>query len=400
MKLIYTTLLAIFFNILIAKAQEYTIIVSLDGFRWDYTEMYDTPNLDKMAEKGVKAVMRPSYPSSTFPNHFTLITGLIPDHHGIINNTFWDKTNKRRYSMGDSLTRNDISYYKGETIWATAQNQGVKTASLYWVGSDLPINDNYPAQYKEWSNEPRLTFAERIDTALSWLDKTDIQEIPKLITIYMDEPDGKGHRFGPKSQETCQQVMVMDSLIGVLMTGIEKLPISEQVNLIITSDHGMTDISPDRFININDYLSTEMYQRALGSNPTFIFADEEKIDSIYQILSEIPHIDVYKKQDIPLIFNYGSNPNMGDLIVVPELGWQFGFRPSSAKGAHGFALDNTDMHVMFRAYGPDFEKGYTAKNFDNTAIYPLLCYLLQIQPASNDGDINQIKDMFTPKKKK
>lgn len=376
------------------SAQNYTVIVSLDGCRWDYPQIHDMPNIDQIAVEGVSTNMRPSYPSSTFPNHYTLITGLVPDHHGIINNTFWDTAEQRQYSIGDSLTRNDTIYYKGETIWATAQRQGVKTASVYWVGSDIPINDNLPDEYKLWAKEPRLSFAERVDTVLSWLDRNNEDDIPRLITLYMEEPDGSGHWSGPAGIQTKNQVHYLDSLIGVLRAGIEKLPIKDRVNLIVTSDHGMTDISPDRFVNIADYLNPDMYQRIVGSNPSFVFVEDQQIDSVYNILKDIDNISVYRKADIPAAFNYGTNPNISELIVVPNLGWQFGFKALPTKGAHGFPVENQDMHVMFRATGPDFKEGYNAHSFDNTAIYPLLCYLLGVLPADNDGNLEQVSEML------
>ncbi|SHE77785.1 alkaline phosphatase family protein [Dysgonomonas macrotermitis] len=369
--------------------KNYTIIVSLDGFRWDYPQLYNTPNLDKISHRGVSAVMKPSYPSSTFPNHYTLITGLVPDHHGIINNTFWDRKNERQYSMGDSITRNNSNYYKGEPIWITAEKQSVTTGSLYWIGSDIAIKGMHPTYYKVWADEPRLTFAQRIDTALVWLNKTE-SERPHLITLYMEEPDGTGHRFGPNGEETRNTVQMVDSLIGVLIKGIDSLSFSKQVNLIVTSDHGMTNISPERFINVNDYLKPEWYQRIAGSNPSSIFCDTNYCDSIYNILSEVDHIRVFKKDEISPSLNYGTNENIGDLIVIADCGWQFGFSSLPTHGAHGYDTACTDMHVIFFAYGPDFKENYKGTMFDNTAIYSLLANLLGIEPAKTDGDINQI----------
>lgn len=393
-KRINTILLSLFIVCNIS-AQNYTVIISLDGCRWDYPQIHNMPNIDRIATDGVSANMRPSYPSSTFPNHYTLITGLVPDHHGIINNTFWDVANGRQYSIGDSLTRNDTNYYNGETIWATAQKQNVKTASAYWVGSDMPINNNLPSEYLLWAKEPRLSFAERIDTALTWLDRSDENDIPRLITLYMEEPDGSGHWSGPRGADTKYQVHYLDSLIGVLRAGIERLPIKDKVNLIVTSDHGMTDISPDRFVNVADYLDSNMYQRIIGSNPSFVFTEDDKTDSVYNLLKDIEGISVYRKNDIPKEFNYGSNANISQLIVVPDWGWQFGFKPLPTKGAHGFPVENKDMHVLFRAVGPDFKVGYQSNSFDNTAIYPLLCYLLDVVSAPNDGDLEQVLPMLT-----
>lgn len=369
--------------------KNYTVIVSLDGFRWDYPRLHHTPNLNEIARRGVSAIMRPSYPSSTFPNHYTLVTGLVPDHHGIVNNSFWDRENGRQYSMGDSLTRNNPDYYRGEPIWITAEKQGVTAGSLYWVGSNIDIRGMYPTYYKVWAKEPRLSFAERIDTALVWLNKPE-KERPRLITLYMEEPDGAGHRSGPHGNETHAIVQTMDSLIGVLMEGIEALPFSSQVNLIVTSDHGMTDISSERFINANDYLRPEWYNHIVGSNPSSIFCSESYQDSIYNLLSGIDHIRVFKKEDIPARLNYGTNENIGDLIVIADCGWQFGFNPSRAKGAHGYDTACSDMHVIFFAYGPNFKKNYKGKIFDNTALYSLMAVLLGIEPAVTDGDIKQI----------
>lgn len=374
-------------------AENYTVIVSLDGFRWDYPTIHHTPNLDRIARLGVSTTMRPSYPSSTFPNHYTLITGLVPDHHGIINNSFWDREAGLEYRVNDSITRNNPKYYFGETIWATAQRQQVATASVYWIGSDIPINNNYPLYYKVWADEPRLDFVQRVDTALAWLKKP-VNERPRLITLYMDEPDATGHHTGPTSSETAATVAMVDSLIGRLMDGISQLPFAEKVNLIVTADHGMTDVSADRYINITDYVNSEWYTRAVGNNPTSIYTDAENIDSVYIALTNVPHINVYRKSEIPESLNYGTNANVGDLIVVADLGWQFGYKPSRQRGAHGYDPDNKDMHVIFYAYGPDFKKDYRGQPMDNTAIYPLLCRLLHIEPSPNDGDPDQFEELL------
>ena len=164
------------------KAPHYTVIVSLDAFRWDYPAMYDTPNLNQMAREGVKATMLPSYPASTFPNHYTLATGLVPDHNGIINNTFWDVKRRRQYSMGDPATRNNPDYYLGEPIWITAQKQGVKTGNVYWVGSDIAIKGGYPTYYREYAEKPRLTFEQRVDSTI-WKSRKRTVPVSLFFTL-------------------------------------------------------------------------------------------------------------------------------------------------------------------------------------------------------------------------
>lgn len=369
----------------------YTIIVSMDGFRWDYPRLYQASNLERIAQRGVKAVMRPSYPASTFPNHYTLITGLVPDHHGIINNSFWDTTNNRAYSMGDSITRNDAEYYGGEPIWITAQKQGVKTGSVYWVGSDINIMDTHPDYYKVWSDVPRLGYAQRIDTTIEWLNKPEAER-PHLITLYFDEPDAAGHHYGPLSLQTGMAVHAMDSLMGVLVKKIDNLPFADKVNLVIVADHGMTEVSQDRLIKPQDYLKPTWYDHIEGTNPTSIYVlDKAKQDSICNALANIEHIKVYRKGQLPADLNYGTNKNAGDLIVVPEIGWQFSFKHKGVPGAHGYEPSKPDMQAIFYATGPAFKKNVQGAIFDNTAIYPLLAYLLGIKPAPNDGDINQLQ---------
>lgn len=373
--------------------QHYTVIVSLDGFRWDYPNMYQTPNLNRIAENGVQAVMLPSYPASTFPNHYTIATGLVPDHNGIINNTFWDAKNKRRYSMGDAATRYNPDFYLGEPIWITAQKQGVKTGNMYWVGSDIAIKGTYPTYYKSWSKKPLLTFEQRIDSVVSWLQKPE-EERPQLIMLYFEEPDGSGHRNGPKSRKTGLVVQYMDGLVGLLHEKLKKLPFSEQINLIVTSDHGMTDISTDRVVDMYQYLNPEWCEIVDGRTPTSIFSKPGCRDSILNALRKVPHIHVWKKEEIPSELNYGSSDRIGDIVVAPQLGWQFTDAARKHKGAHGYFPQEPDMQVIFRATGPDFKQGYTSQRFVNVDIYPLLSHLMQIIPEQTDGKFERVKEIL------
>lgn len=373
--------------------QHYTVIVSLDGFRWDYPAMYKTPNLDRMGQEGVKAVMLPSYPASTFPNHYTIATGLVPAHNGIVNNSFWDAKNKRRYSMGDSVTRYNPDYYLGEPIWITAQKQGLKTANMYWVGSDIAIKGAHPTYYRMWAANPHLSFEQRIDTVLTWLQKPE-EDRPRLTMLYFEEPDGSGHHNGPRSKETGAVVQHVDSLIGVLWNRIASLPFADNVNLIVTSDHGMAEISQERVVDMNQYLKPEWCEVIDGRTPTSIFSKAGYRDSIYNALKGVAHIHVWKKEEIPAELQYNDSDRIGDIVVAPELGWQFTDVARNNKGAHGYFPQSPEMQVIFRAIGPDFKKGYTSTGFVNVDIYPLLSYLLQIVPEKTDGQFERIKGIL------
>ena len=182
--------------------------------------------------------------------------------------------------------------------------------------------------------------------------------------------------------------------MGVLRKKIETLPFAGDVNLIVTSDHGMTDISAERVVNINDYLKPEWCEVVDGRTPTSIFSKPEYRDSIYNTLKKAAHIKVWKKEEIPAELHYGSSGRIGDIVVAPELGWQFTDVARDTKGAHGYFPQSPDMQVMFRAIGPDFKTGYTAKGFVNVDIYPLLSYLLQIVPEKTDGQFERIRDIL------
>lgn len=368
------------------KRDTFTVVVSMDAFRWDYPEMFDTPNLDRIESDGLRTVMTPSYPASTFPNHYAITTGLVPDHNGIVNGQFWNPDTQEMFSMVDSTTRYNPEYFLGEPIWVTAQKQGVKTASVYWVGSDVAVRGTYPEYYHRWDDTPRMTFEERVDRVLELLSLPE-DERPRLIMAYFDEPDHTGHLFGPGADETARMVHHMDSLMGVLYDGINAMEYADRINLIVTSDHGMTDISDERFINWKDYLKQEWCERVISSNPTNIFVKEGCLDSVLIALQEVPHISVWTHGNVPDSLNYGNSSRTGDVIVAPEIGWQFSDKTRGINGAHGYFPQERDMQVIFYAKGPSFVKREVrlSPEFKNIDIYPTLAYILNIKPEKTDG---------------
>ena len=370
-----------------------TIVVSLDAFRWDYPTIYNTPWLDSIAANGVAATMVPSYPSSTFPNHFTLATGLVPDHHGIVNSQFWAPEKGELFSMGDSATRYNPYYFGGEPIWITAKKQGVKSASIYWVGSDVAIQGLYPDYYLRWDNEPRLTYPQRVDEALR-IAKLPESERPSLLMVYFDEPDWTTHHYGPVAEESEAVIEQLDSLMGILYRGLKELDYG--VNLIVTSDHGMTEISDEKFISIEQTVNPDWVERIVSTNPTSIFCKEGCRDSLFNQLSKVKHISVWRKEEVPAHLNYGSSNHLGDIIVAPDLGWQFATTPRGLNGAHGYDINEPDMQIIFRACGPDFKRGYTLPHsFSNVDLYSILAELLKIEPAKTDGSLEKVQELFS-----
>ena len=378
-----------------AGRDNYTVIISLDGLRWDYLDTYDVPFLNQLAREGVKAVMQPSFPSKTFPNHYTLATGLTPDHHGIIANIFWDRERGVEFSLSNKETRADGRYYGGDPVWLTAKHQGVKTAAVFWVGSDVAVNGEHPTYWRDYQTQ-QLEFPDRV-TEIIRLLKLPEQERPHLIMAYFEEPDRSGHNYGPMHRMTRRALEELDLLLSNLWARIQLLPIADKVNFIVTGDHGMTSVDPKRFVDIDDVLPKHWYERFCNDYPTLIYASAPQyIDSICDALQGVDHIRAWKKADIPAYLGYGTNKNMGDVVVLPDVGWLFADKPSKKqRGSHGFDHTAADMQVGFRAIGPDFKVGYEKPDrFRNVCIYPLLCDLLGVTPSPNDGNLDEVIDML------
>ena len=374
------------------KNQRYVVLVSMDGFRHDYIDSNRTRNFDKMARAGVSAVMKPSYPASTFPNHYTLATGLVPDHNGLVNNSFWEPVLGERYSIGGK-NKHKSHFYLGDPIWNTAQRQGVIAGVTYWVGSDFVIGGGRPRYYLPYDGN-LLSFKARIDRTAELLSLPE-EERPHLVLLYFSEPDHTGHGYGPFSKQTRKEVRSMDKILGRLRQKLSRLPIASQIDLIVLSDHGMADLSPERCISVDKHLKKEWMERIIFGTPTSIYSKNAACrDSILTALSGIEHLYVWKKGEVPAELNYGTSNRLGDIIVAPEVGWRFTDRPGKGRGGHGYFPSDPEMQTVFRAEGPDFKKGYTAPSFRNVSIYPLICYLLGIEPSPNDGDLGEVSNML------
>lgn len=378
-----------------AGRDTYTVIISLDGLRWDYLDTYDVPFLNQLAREGVKAVMQPSFPSKTFPNHYTLATGLTPDHHGIIANTFWDREQGVEFSLGNKVTRADGRYYGGDPVWLTAKHQGVKTATVFWVGSDVAVQGEHPTYWRDYQTQ-QLDFPGRVDEIIRLLNLPE-KDRPHLVMAYFEEPDRSGHDYGPMHRMTRRALEDLDLLLSNLWARIQLLPIADKVDFIVTGDHGMTSVDPKRFVDIDDVLPKHWYERFCNDYPTLIYASAPQyIDSICNALQGVDHIRAWKKAELPAYLGYGTNKNMGDVVVLPDVGWLFADKPSKKqRGSHGFDHMAADMQVGFRAIGPDFKVGYEKPDrFRNVCIYPLLCYLLGVTPSPNDGSLDEVRDLL------
>lgn len=376
--------------------RNYVVLVSLDAFRWDYDNLYRTPNLNNLASGGVMAErLVSSFPTNTFPNHYSIATGLYPDNHGIVNNTFFAPDLGLLYRIGDRSAVENPAFYSGEPVWVTAQKQGLISASFYWVGSEAPVAGMYPSYWKKY--DEGVTYDARIDTVVKWLGYP-VGKRPSVVTLYFDEPDATSHDFGPVSPETGEIVGMLDSLVGVLQKKLLSLPHGDRINLIVLSDHGMAEVSSDRYLNLREIVPPRMIKNFYGGNPVILIDPEEgKKDSILLLINRTKGVKAWPREALPERWHYGKNPRINDIVAVADSSWYLATRPLIGKfrgGAHGYDNRNPDMYGIFYATGPAFKKGYKTEELNNVDIYNLVCRILNIKPAPNDGDISHIQNLL------
>jgi len=377
------------------ESKPYVVVISLDGFRSDYPETVHLPTFDSLARVGVKAeFLKSAFPSSTFPNHYTIATGLYPDHHGIVANNFYDPKLNRHFSVIDPVAVRDPAFYGGEPVWLTAEKQGIKTASFFWVGSETPINGNYPTYWKKY--DQKTSFSARVDTLLHWLSLPEDKR-PHLVFFYYHEPDASGHKYGPESKEMKDCLIDLDHKMADLTKKLKELPIFSNIDIIVLSDHGMASTSPDRSMNLSAFVTLSWFSHIKGSSPVLLFkVKPEYNEKAFQALKKIPHCRVWKSRKMPPELHYGKNPRTLDIVLLADNGWSIKLREDDPlqAGSHGYDPDNSNMHAIFYASGPSFKKGYTAKWLNTVDIYPLITRLLHINPEKVDGTIKQGIDML------
>lgn len=387
----------------IYSQQPYIILISFDGFRWDYPSRGISPAIDSMTKNGVSALsLRSCFPSKTFPNHLSIITGMYPENHGIIMNKFPDPFNKEIYSLGNDSAVSNSRWYLGEPFWETAGRNGIKSSSFFWPGSELNIDYRRPDYHMHYDES--IPILKRVAGVLDWL-KLPYDERPHFITLYFSDTDDAGHDFGPESPETNNAIKIMDNALDSLYRGLKEIGLKDSINVILLSDHGMTAVSKDKMINVDEILNGLEYEIFDNGPVMMIFPDEISDDEIYNRLKKYEnHYKVYFKNEVPDYLNFSKHPFIAPIVLIADLGWSlvdnFIFIKEniySSKGNHGYDPNETDMHGIFFAEGPAFKKGYKTGTLWNIDIYPLLCKIFDIQPRSNiDGSLERIEFILKP----
>jgi len=373
-----------------------TVLISIDGFRADYLDRGVTPNLSRLAADGVRAAMRPSFPSKTFPNHYTLVTGLRPDRNGIVDNNMYDAAiSPKEFTMSARAVNEDPRWWnEAEPIWVTAEKAGVRTATMFWPGSDIPIRGVLPSHWKLF--DIKFPAEARVDQALAWLDGP-AAERPRLLTVYFDDVDTAGHDFGPDSPQLNAAAAKVDAAIGKLETGLKARGID--ANIIVVADHGMAPLSLDRQIYADDLFPMDDVKTVtMGAFMSLYPTPGREAEVAQALLKPHEHMQCWRKGQIPARYHYGHNPRVPPFFCLPTTGWSItthSYKPKKPElGNHGFDPYSPEMAAIFIAQGPAFRHGAKLANFDNVDVYPLLTRLLGVTPQPNDGHLTDVAGAF------
>lgn len=379
------------------------LLVSIDGYRADYLERGLSPTLAMLARHGVHArAMQPSFPSLTFPNHYTLVTGLRPDHHGIVNNTMYD-AQLGKFSLGNRKAVSDGRWWaQGTPLWETADRQGLRTATMFWPGSEADIHGRHPDYWKPYDGT--VTPDQRVDQVLAWMDLPPDQR-PRFLTLYFDAVDHAGHSYGPDTPQVDAALRGTDQALARLVQGLKARGLFDQINLIVLADHGMASVPLEHSVLIERQIDLDAVQVVslgvlAGFNPKpghDFAAIEAKLERPH------PHMQCWDKTRIPARLHYGRNPRVPQLLCLANVGWRITTADYLASraghvslGEHGYDNAAPQMRALFVAHGPAFREGVTVPSFPNVDVYPLMAHLLGLQPEPNDGNYDAVKDMLEP----
>ncbi len=376
------------------------LLISLDGFAFDYRGKAFTPALDSMVNNGATAqALIPVFPSKTFPNHYTQVTGLYPEDHGIIGNRMYDPEFNEYFSLTEPSVR-DGKWYGGEPIWVTCQRQGLTSATMFWPGSDAEIAGSRPDDYFVFNGA--VTYQARVQQVLDWMERDMAR--PHFISLYFEAVDQAGHGNGPDHPQVIEAIEAMDALLNELFQGIVNLGLQEFINIIIVSDHGMTEIGRERVIFLDDYLDLNQVEVVNWSPLLELIPLTGEEESVYQSLAgQHPNWQVFRKQDLPEHWHYQDHKRVTPVLALADLDWSISSRsffqstPGAFEGGnHGYDPQEAAMGGIFMASGPGFRQGVEIEAVENVHLYELMCFLLDIEPALNDGDLTVWEDVLNP----
>jgi predicted AlkP superfamily pyrophosphatase or phosphodiesterase len=379
------------------------ILVSLDGFRWDYLDRFRPPALLKLAASGVRAKgLIPQFPSKTFPNHYTIVTGLRPAHHGIISNNMVAPDIPGRFTMDNRAVIADPRWWGGEPIWNTVERQGRVAGAMFWPGSETAIGGRQATYWTPFDD--KMPNSERVRRVLAWLALPEGKR-PSFLTLYMSDVDSAGHSRGPDSAEVREAVARVDAAVAQLVEGVQAAGLADRVNYIVASDHGMAQLSPNRMIVLDDYVNPATVD-VLDWAPVLALSPRDgNVEALYAALKgKHRALAVYKSAEVPAKYGLAGHPRLPPVIGIANEGWFVTSRKEMAQwgtegrhapgGTHGYDPRFKSMQGIFIGAGPSFKRGKTVPPFQNIHVYDLMCAVLGLQPAPNDGDARVTRPML------
>ena len=370
------------------------VLVSFDGWRWDYIDRYDTPRLRALAARGVRArALIPSFPVLTFPNHYTIVTGLYPEHHGIVANMMRDPAMPERFSMS-AETAKDAAWWRGEPLWVTAIRQGRRAATMFWPGTEAAIDGVRPTAWRPF--DKTVSSPARVDQVLEWLAQPEAER-PAFISLYFDEVDTASHDHGIDSAAFVAAVGHLDGALGRLIDGIERLRLQDRTTLVVVSDHGMAPLSADRVVYLDDYVDPESIDITEVGGMLAASPKDGDVAALYgRLHGKHQALAIYRRERMPARLHYRGDPRIAPVIGIPKEGWDVTTRARLAErplqaATHGFEPRDRSMGALFVAAGPRIRRGLIVPSFENVEIYNFLCDVLRLRPAKNDGGFDLIK---------
>ncbi|MBA4752229.1 MAG: alkaline phosphatase family protein [Sphingopyxis sp.] len=367
-----------------AERKAVTILISIDGFCADYLDRGITPNLSRLAAEGARGKLRPSFPTKTFPNHYAMVTGKRPDTNGIVGNNMIDPRRPDvRFSLGDPKQSLDPFWWdEAEPAWITAGKAGVRSATMFWPGSEVAIRESRPPDWLRYDAD--ISYAQRVNTILDWMRRpADIR--PAFVTLYFEAVDDAGHKFGPDSAEVNAAISEVDKRIGDLVSGLATLGQSAQI--VVVADHGMRAIDASRVIQLADLIDLASIVAVETGPYAAIEPAAGTDDRVYKaLLKPHDHMTCSRREDLPKHLHYGQNPRVAAIICIAQPGWSIiaGTPTWPVKGgAHGYDNQDPEMLALFVASGTGL-KGDVGI-VDNIEVYPLLMRLIGVAPLPSDA---------------
>jgi predicted AlkP superfamily pyrophosphatase or phosphodiesterase len=379
------------------------ILVGIDGFRWDYLEQHAPPTLTRLAAGGARAEgLIPQFPSKTFPNHYTIVTGLRLANHGIISNNMRDAGIPGEFTLSNRDVQADPRWWGGEPIWNTVEKQGGVAAAMFWPGSEAVINGRQATYWTPFDDD--LPHRERVRRILDWL-KLPEGKRPSFLTLYYSDVDSAGHDSGPESNDVRDAVMRVDGALGDLVDGVRDIGLADRVHYVVVSDHGMAALSRDRMIVLDDYIDVAAadvvdWAPVLGLSPK-----DGDVEKLYAALKDKhPNLAVYRRDDIPAVYGIAGHPRLAPVVGIADEGWYITSRSDVQRwgepnrhppgGTHGYDARAKSMQGLFVAHGPRLPSGVVVKPLENIHLYEFMCAILGVTPAKNDGDPAATRDML------